>query len=127
MKTMRNYFSVPQSLPQWLVSSACWTGSCLGGFNIARYALMWIWHSNNSMYPVFGLAIYICVMMWRRVIRVGWNLLQTSLSDSALLKIAAAVWLFLLSLGFAASVLSIAFGTLMWLALSGEPQSGSWQ
>ena len=127
MKAMRDYFSVSQSLPQWLVSSVCWTGSCLAGFKIVSYGVMWLWPSDNSMYPIFGLALCICVMMWRRVIRVGWNLLQTNSSDSALLKIAAAVWLFVLSLGFAASVLSIAFGTLMWLALSGEPQSGSWQ
>ena len=95
---MRNYFSVPESLSQWLVSSACWAGSCLVGFNIASYASMWLWRSDNSMYPIFGFAVCICVMMWRRVIRVGWNLLQTSPADSALLNTAAAVWLFLLSL-----------------------------
>lgn len=124
---MRSYFSMSQSLPQWLISSVCWAGVCLAGFNIASYALMWLWHSDSSMYLILGLAVCICVMMWRRVIRVGWNLWQTSSSDSALLNTAAGVWLFLLSLGFAASVLGIAFGTLMLLALSGEPQGGSWQ
>ena len=88
---MHNYFSVPKSLPQWLVSSACWAASCLAAFKIASYVLTWIWPSDNSMYPILGLAMCICVMMWRRVIRVGCKLLQTSPSDSVLLNTAAGV------------------------------------
>ena len=125
---MPNPFSPPHTLPQWLLTSLCWVVSCSVGFKLVSSVLLRFEMSDNiTMLPIFGSAIYICVLMWRRVISVGWRLLLASPSDSAWLNLGARVWLALLILGFGVSSIGLGFGILMSLALSGESPNGSWQ
>lgn len=126
--TLRSPFETPQLLSRWLLSSGCWAGSCLVGFQLFCYGLVWLWPSDNAMFLVFGAAGIICCLMWQRVIAVGWRLWSSHDSGPALNALAG-LWLLLLTLAFVASVLGIAFGALRWLALSGDSgtsSGGSW-
>jgi hypothetical protein len=121
---MRNPFEIPQSLTQWLFSSGAWTGSCLIGFLLFCHGIDLVWPSDSSFFLILGAAGCICVLMWRQAITLGWRLWSDN-KDGGVLNMVAFLWLLVLSGVFVVSVLSIAFGTFMWLAISNEPASTS--
>lgn len=130
---MHNPFLKPYTVPQWLLSSICWVGSCLGGFLACSGGTVALISNEYAMlFVVFGGAIAVCVLMWRQVISTGWGIIRQNSGETATVKLVdnlAVVWLALLFAGFIISVGLIAFGLLMCLALAGEPQSqgGGWQ
>ena len=127
---MQNPFLKPHTAPRWLLSSICWVGSCLGLFQGSIWGASALSASGPLIaFVVFGSAIAVCVLMWQRVISVGWRIIgqdNKSLTVSIVDNLAV-VWLALLSLAFCVSVLLIAFGLLICFALAGEPQGGGWQ
>lgn len=128
---MQNPFLKPDTVPQWLLSSVCWVGSCLGGFlGCSRGAFALSSNGIFGFFLVFGSAIGVCVLMWRRVISTGWQVVGSTSGDTLAVKLIenlAVVWLALLFSAFVISVGLIAFGMLMCFALSGESQGGGWQ
>ena len=129
---MRNPFEKPQSLQQWLLSSvcwaaSCWAASCWAGFCAISWGLLVLWRSDNCLFLVFGLALFICVLMWRQVISVGWRQLWASEEPMTWLGKIAGLWLLLLTGLFLLSSVSLAFGILILVALAGESGGGGWQ
>ena len=130
---MQNPFLKPYTVPQWLLSSMCWVGICLGGFlACSRGTVALISNEYAMLFVVFGGAIAVCVLMWRQVISTGWGIIRQDSGETATVKLVdnlAVVWLALLFVGFIISVGLIVFRLLMCLALAGEPQSqgGGWQ
>ncbi|MDO7852886.1 hypothetical protein [Hymenobacter convexus] len=121
---MRNPFEVPVTLPQWLVSSLCWAASCVVVFNLFSWGSMWLWKSDDGMYSVFAAAGLVCILMWKRAIKVGWRLWSDNKAGLSI-NIVGGLWLLLLTAAFVLSVLGIAFGTLIWIALSGDSSGSS--
>jgi hypothetical protein len=127
---MQNPFLKPDTVPQWLLSSICWVGSCLAGFVGCSRGAFALSNEYLVILFVFGSAIAVCVLMWRRVISTGWWLIGRGNGETLTIKLVenmAVVWLALLFLAFVISVGLIAFGLLMCLALAGESQGGGWQ
>ncbi|MBF9142020.1 hypothetical protein [Hymenobacter properus] len=124
---MRSPFEKPETLPQWLLSSACWAASCWVAFSLFSWGSMWWWKSDDGMFLVFGAAVLVCILMWKRVIKVGWRLWSDN-REVLSMNILAGLWLLLQTAAFVLSVLGIAFGTLIWMALSGSSGSngGGW-
>lgn len=120
---MYNPFQAPATLPQWLVSSLCWAVSCWVVFCLFSWGTMWLWISDDGMYPVFGAAALVCVLMWKRAIKVGWRLWSGSEAGLAF-NVVGGLWLLLLTAALVFSVFSIAFGTLLWIGLSSDSGAG---
>lgn len=116
---MRNPFEIPETLPQWLLSSVCWAASCLVAFHLFSWGNMWLWKSDNGMYPVFGAAGLVCVLMWKRAIKVGWRLWSANQAGVSV-NVVGGLWLLVLTAAFVLSILGIGLGTLLWIALSGN-------
>ena len=116
---MHNPFEVPETLTQWLVSSLCWAASSLVVFNLFSWGSMWLFKSDNGMFPVFGAAGIVCFLMWKRSIKVGWHLWSDNQAGIPV-NIVGGLWLLVLTAALVLSVLGIAFGTLIWMALSGD-------
>jgi hypothetical protein len=121
---MRNPFEIPETLPQWLASSLCWVMSCLVGFNLFSWGNMWLWKSDNGMFPVFAAAGFVCVLMWKRSIRIGWRLWSNNQAGTSI-NIVGGIWLLLQTATFVLSILGVGFGTLIWMALSGDSGSST--
>jgi hypothetical protein len=119
---MRNPFEKPETLPQWLLSSSCWAASSWIVFSLFTWGSMWLWKNDDGMFPVFGAAVLVCILMWKRAIRVGWRLWSDN-QDVLSINILAGLWLLVQTAAFVFSVLGIAFGTLIWIAFSAD--SGS--
>jgi hypothetical protein len=128
---MQNPFLKPHTVPQWLLSSICWVGTCLGGFLLCSKGAFSL-HSNENfiLSLVFGSAIIVCVLMWRQVISTGWQIVGKTKGETFAVKLVAylsELWFALVVAAFFISVGLIAFGMLICLALSGESQGGGWQ
>ena len=126
---MQNPFAKPHTLPQWLLASLCWVAGCLLIFcGCSRAAFALFSSEGISLVAVFGSAIVVCFLMWQRVIATGWGLVGEANAKSVARKVVARLagfWLFLLITAFVVSVVLIAFGALICLALSGDSQT-SW-
>lgn len=121
---MRNPFQTPQLLPQWVLSSACWVISCLGGFLLFCTGLFKLLPFSDDMIWVLGAAGVVCIVMWKQVIVVGWRLWSDN-EQGVTLNVVAGLWLLALTVVCVLSALGITFGTLIWLAVSNEPPSTS--
>ena len=109
-----------------LVSSLCWIGACVSGFLGSIYISdMLLPHDDTAVFTVFGSAVLVCGLMWRRVVTVGWQLVGEA--KSSLLEMAATLWLMILTGLLGLSALLITGGGLVFIAFSGSSQGGSWQ
>jgi len=110
---MRNPFVNPFTIRQWLLSSLCWVGSCLAGFCGITYGMMKLLPDNGDLvgWVLFGSAIGVCVLMWRRVIAIGWQLRLAG--EPAWLVVCGGVWRLLLTFLLFLSVVLIGVGILI--------------
>ena len=75
---VQNPFQKPQSLPQWLLSSVCWTFACLGGLAFISTVLLKI----PGEYTNLRFTICLCgalvahVLIWWKA--VEWKALDTN-------------------------------------------------
>ena len=105
---MYNPFGKPQTLGQWMISSVCWVACCLGCFRGSIYSSNYFpKYGFAHYYPILGIAILICVTMWKQVISIGWQVVGEKKASA--LKLMISMWLLLLTVLLIVSVLSIGF------------------
>lgn len=120
---MHNPFKIPETLPQWLLSSLCWAASCWAAFYLFSWGNLWLWKSDGAMVLIFGAAAAVFAVMWKRVIKIGWRLWLGNGAGVAV-NIVSTLWLLLLTGVFVMSILGSAFGGLIWLAFATDSGSG---
>jgi hypothetical protein len=109
---MYNPFAKPVTLYQFLVSSLCWVGGCLGGFEGVLYGTnIFLPRGDAGAYPIFGSAILICGLMWSQVIAIGWHLVGEE--EVSVIKAITSVWLLLLTVLLVISGLLILVGIII--------------
>lgn len=108
---MHNPFAKPATISQLLLTSICWVGSCLAVFFGAVYGASVLKPAHDGSAYVLGCAALICVVMWRRVIAVGWRVLGDE--ATSLYWGMAGLWLLLLTVLLVLSVLLIVLAVII--------------
>lgn len=115
---MRNPFLRPQTVSQWLLSSICWTGSCLSAWWLACRLL------DNVLPQGLGsgsMPVSFCVahgLIWWRGVRGGNAILRydEQYLPFSLTRLAARLWFMALGLFQLSCLVGLLFAALLLLA-----------
>lgn len=96
---MNNFFAKPHTPGQWLLSSLCWTVSCVGGWFIIYYAMSQVapadYHSRDILLSCYFWPAHL--LIWWRAVHGGLRWLHPKLVGTTALSIAGSIWLALLT------------------------------
>ena len=123
---MRNPFLRPATVSQWLRSSLCWTGACLGGALLGWLVLPRVLPGDLGALVATGvmpLSIVVAhILIWQRAVSGGRAIIRYDEEhhDFSLTRVAANLWLVALTV-FQLACLLVPILLLGLLLFGGEP------
>lgn len=122
---MNNPFHKPHTVSEWLLSSVCWTGACLGTWWLACLLLDNVLSKILGGVALIGIPVSFCVahlLIWRHAVAGGRAIIRYDEEhhDFSWPRLAANLWLLLLTL-FQVTCLLGPLLLIGWLLLSGTP------
>jgi hypothetical protein len=129
---MKNPFLKPYTISEWLRSSLCWTGACLGGLLLGWLVLpnvlpMALGNLVAGVMPFGTVVAYL--LIWRYAVKGGRAIIRHDEEhhNLSLTRMAASLWLIVLTLFQLACLLGpiILLGILLFSASTAPPASPS--
>lgn len=127
MLLVKNPFLKPRTVSEWLLSSVCWTGACLGTWWLAWLLFDNVLSKILGGVALIGMPVSFCVahsLIWRRAVAGGRAIIRHDEEhhDFTWLRLAANLWLVVLTVFQLACLLGPVI-LIAWLVLSSTPDA----